>query len=1037
MAQYVPYVAEVFPEPALYKPDFNFFERMLQKKQSLYEQGVSRVRSSYNSVLSAPLSDEANIPLRDQYVKDAREKLKSISSADLSMPQNIASAEGIFAPFWEDKMILQDASLTKWYQGEAQKLSAWKNSTDPKIRSKYNGIAEQYLMDGHEKLRKAGRNEQAYASIEKRQATPFENIQEYLQQQAKDQGMDIKNDDPAGPYLIQTINGERSKKKYATWASAMMGNNFYEQFKVTGVVEKEQRAKAFKKMNPNLSDQEIDRMIGDDAIYELDKGFKKRVEEVDVELAKVNSLLGSLPAQGGEKEAQIYERLIDERTQLLSKKSGINEEYKYFDEPSKTRLKEAIAGNPDAYFAQLAKQRTVDNWATGRASVDSKLVKENSAWTAAEGIQLRRQELAVNKQKAEWDREQQLWERANPTAGKGTKTTTLKNANGDDITPPVEGLDRENSMMYRGLSGIDITKNAGTALDVFNKIQTRDYMESYNLIFDQRGILGLAKKGLGLNESEISYVATALQKENESAGAHKFTKEENAATIKLEKALGTNEAVKNSGIKITGPATLRQAMLVYAKDYFSQRNANSKDGNDIALDKNELDMLLRYTTAVQKLDRYNQNEAKREELIKKNILTNKDYASLVVDRDGKKDLISISDMAKGMQPLTLSYKESMFGDTKELKLSKEDVARAYMGGMISDIIPSRAEGSHIKYNNDGRIYRLVSVGTTKIEPGLNWEKPWNDWWDKVETKYDTPKAFSTLMKSAQEVVVPDLLMYKGQTGKQGTAWTLITKPNKSMADGDTAAAVIDQALNISNGDIYNAQGSQVDANTVSNIRALLKSEKNMEDFISAEYIPQGVNGQRTLRLYFNKPMSDEAKTTIGTTNLAGISGQTFDVVIKDGATAPALDNLPNSTGYQVYDMLARGKVFKSDEVINASGFKFSITPNKLTSEGSADERPEYVTVDLEYNLRVNKKDESGKIVSTVEPKTVSDKFNLSGTGAKSPDEIVGYLYKLYYDNLLQNRSAQEEYESYIKNTPAARVFNRDESFKRDGVVLSK
>lgn len=1030
MAQYVPFVAEVFPEPALYKPDFNFFERMLQKKQSLYEQGVSRVRSSYNSVLSAPLSDEANIPLRDQYVKDAREKLKSISSADLSMPQNIASAEGIFAPFWEDKMILQDASLTKWYQGEAQKLSAWKNSTDPKIRSQYNGIAEQYLMDGHEKLRKAGRNEAAYAKIEKRQATPFENIQDYLQEQAKEQRLEIKNDDPAGPYLVETINGERSKKKYATWAASLIGNNFYEQFKVTGIVEKEQRAKAFKKMNPNLSDQEIDKMIADDAIYELDKGFKKRVEEVDIELAKVNSLLGSLPAQGGDKEAQIYERLIDERTQLLAKKSGINEEYKYFDQPSKTRLREAISGNPDAYFAQLAKQRTIDNWATGRASVDSKIVKENSAWTAAENIQLRKDELQLATTKATWEREQQLWERANPTTGKGPKTPTLTDANGNVIAAPVEGLDRENSMMYRGPSGIDITKDAATALEVFNKVQDKDYFDSYNLIFDQRGILGLAEKGLGLNPNEVSYVATAMQKEVASGGAYKFTKEENAAAIKLTKALEANEAVKKSGIKLTGPASLRQAMLTYAQDYFTQRNANSKDGNDIALTKDEMDMQLRYTTAVQKLDRYNSNEAKRAELIKKNILTNKDYASLVIDRNGKKDLISISDLAKDMPTLELISKS----DRSVTSLSKEDVAKYYMQGKLGQTGQS-------EINIDGSIYFINKVDGKEDSTAFGLigitEKLWNDIYkNKLVPKYGESKKFSELMTKAQQSVVPDLLMYKSKTGKEGTSWRLITKPNKSMADGDNAAAIIDQALNISSGDIYK-NDVRVDAGMAKDIRALLSSEANMDKFVTAEYIPQGVNGQRTLRLAFSAAMSDDAKTSIGETNLASISGQTFDVVIKDGALAPALDNLPNSTGYQVYDMIARGKQFKSDAVIGASGFKFNITPNKLTSEGAPDEKPEYVTVDLEYNLRVNKKDASGKIVSVVEPKKVSDKFNLEGPGAKSPDEIVGYLYKLYYDNLLQNRQSQEEYETYIKNTPAARVFNRDEAFKRDGVVLSK
>lgn len=1049
MAQYVPFVAEVFPEPALYKPDFNFFERMLQKKQSLYEQGVSRVRSSYNSVLSAPLSDEANIPLRDQYVKDAREKLKSISSADLSMPQNIASAEGIFAPFWEDKMILQDASLTKWYQGEAQKLSAWKNSTDPKIRSQYNGIAEQYLMDGHEKLRKAGRNEAAYAKIEKRQATPFENIQDYLQEQAKEQRLEIKNDDPAGPYLVETINGERSKKKYATWAASLIGNNFYEQFKVTGIVEKEQRAKAFKKMNPNLSDQDIDRMIADDAIYELDNGYKKRVQEVDIELAKVNSLLGSLPAQGGDKEAQIYERLIDERTQLLAKKSGINEEYKYFDQPSKTRLREAISGNPDAYFAQLAKQRTIDNWATGRASVDSKIVKENSAWTSAENIRLRTQELQLATTKATWEREQDLWERANPTAGKGPKTPTLTDANGNVIAAPVEGLDRENSMMYRGLSGIDITQNAATALDVFNKIQSRDYMESYNLIFDQRGILGLAKNGLGLSETELSYVATAMQKEVASGGSYNFTKEEKAANDKLAKALEANEAVKKSGIKLTGPASLRQAMLAYAQDYFTQRNANSKDGNDIPLAKDEIEMQLMYATAVQKLDRYNANEAKRDELIKKNILTNKNYASLVVDRGGKKDLITVSDMSKNFKTTRFQTE-----DGESMDFSNEDIARAYFNGTLSSYVPrgasaiAAAEGAQSGISTfgytitgaDGKKYNTIAT-INSFNSNLNSiPKGYNELDQAVaglNKQFKSSQEFSKLIKGAHQSVVPDLLMYKGQTGKQGTAWRLITKPNKSMADGDTAAAIIDQALNISSGDILDANGVRIDAGMAGNIRALLSSESNMDKFVSAEYIPQGVNGQRTLRLAFSAAMSDDAKTSIGETNLANISGKTFDVVIKDGALAPALDNLPNSIGYQVYDMLARGKAFKSDDIISASGFKFIITPNKLTSEGAPDERPEYVTVDLQYNLRVNKKDASGKIVSVVEPKKVSDKFNLSGTGAKSPDEIVGYLYKLYYDNLLQNRSAQEEYETYIKNTPAARVFNRDEAFKRDGVVLSK
>ena len=97
MAQYLPYIPETLPEPALYKPDFNFYDKMLQRKQSLFEQGASKVKSAYSSVLNAQLSNKNNIPLRDQYIKDAQEKLVKLSSSDLSLMENVNAAEGIWA----------------------------------------------------------------------------------------------------------------------------------------------------------------------------------------------------------------------------------------------------------------------------------------------------------------------------------------------------------------------------------------------------------------------------------------------------------------------------------------------------------------------------------------------------------------------------------------------------------------------------------------------------------------------------------------------------------------------------------------------------------------------------------------------------------------------------------------------------------------------------------------------------------------------------------------------------------------------------
>jgi hypothetical protein len=684
-------------------------------------------------------------------------------------------------------------------------------------------------------------------------------------------------------------------------------------------------------------------------------------------------------------------------------------------------LTTVISNNPDAYFATLAKQRLAENWATGKAAIESKLVKENSAFTAAQNIQLRQKEYELDVQVANWKRDQELWERANPKSTDPNKktTTSLKDKDGNDINVPV-GTDQENSIMYRGFSGIDITKTAATALDLFNKLQQQDYNDAHNLIFDQQGILGLAKN-LGLNQEEIAHVATAFQKEVALGGDHVFTKEQLAATNKLVEKLLANEGVKKTGVtKITGPGTMRNALIAYAQDYFSQRNNLSKDGNDIPLDPTEFEALMRYMTGVEKLNRYVANESNREQLMQKNVINNPKYASLIVDRDGKKDLITVSDLAKDMKDMTLRVKR----DGSVVSFSKEDLARLYMKGEIGQ---SKMGDIII----DGTVYEIQKFGSDKKEEDKTWRDKfdpsigatadWNVYYrDVLVKKYGESSEFSKLIKTSQEAIVPDLLMYKGKSGQQGTAWTLYFMLNKTMGQGDKAAAIIDQALNMANADIYTASGERADAATMEGIRALLKSEKNMEDFIGAEYIPQGVNGQRTVRIVFSKPISEESKATIGDTKLQNISGKTFDLVLKEGATAPALDELPRSTGYQVYDLIARGKTFKSDPVVEASGFKFMVTPNVITSSGTADESPSYVTVDLEFNNRVNTRDpKTGQFTTKIEPKKVSQKIDLQGSNAKSPDEIVSYLYSLYYENMLANRNKQQEYETYIKTAQGA------------------
>ena len=1020
MAQYVPYIPEVLPETPLFKPDFNFFDRMMQRKQSMFEQGLSKARTAYTSVLNAPLSVKENIPLRDQFIKDAKENLKNLASSDLSLPQNVAAAENVFAPFWEDKFILKDMELTKSYQDGFQILDAWKNSSDPKVREQYNGITERYLMNGYEKLQNATRDDKSFGALEKRKALPFTNIESYLQDQAKEEKLEIKYDDPNGPYLIETINGQRSLKKYQAWALSKIGNNFYQQFNVTGIVEKEERAKNYKKQFPNYTDDQINALIAKDVISELDAGYKRRTQEVDVEIARVDNLLKSIAETKNPANQELFDNLMGERMNLNARKAGISEEYKYFDQPEKDKIYSNVVSNPDAYFATLAKQRLADNWAKGKAAIESKLVKENVAYTAAENLMLRRKEYDLNVQKAQWDRDQDLWERVNAKPGTETKKTSLKDKDGNDIVTPTEQA--EKTLMYNGYSKIDITRNEATAYDRFVKKQNQDFYQAHAMIFDQKGLLSLSKN-LGLQENEISFVAAALQKEVADYN-YNFSKEENAAVSKLAKALLANEGVKTAGItKVTGPGTLRNALIAYAQGYFKERNEKSKDGYDIPLNDQERGALMRYMTATELLNNFNANEERRNQIVQQKIIPNKEYSKIVVDRDGKKDILTISDLAKEMPSLTLSYRDSFFGDSKEVVLSPEEVSKAYMSGNITGMIHSRAYGNHIKYNNDGRTYSVKAVGKTKIEAGYDWEKPFSDWWNKVTEKYGTPEELSKMMKKANHDAVPDLLMYKNQSGKQGASFTLIPLENKSGND-DMAWGVVNEA--VKNGDfvIYddaNATYTPLEANKIKALTTLLSSEKNVEKFTSIEYIPQGVDGKRTVRLYFKEPTSEEDKKIIANEDLNSIFNMgKIEVVLNDNTQTPFINALPNNTGYQVFDILSRGRVFKSDPVLAASGFDYTITPNVLSSDGRPNETPTYVTVNLKFNERINEKDpKTGLLTTKVKPMDISKTIDLAGPNAKSPDEIVNYLNQLYIDNMLKNKIKMDEYTEFLKTNPTA------------------
>jgi hypothetical protein len=1038
----------------------NFFERMLQRKQALYDEGINKARYAYNSVLSAPLSDEANIPLRDQYIKQAKDRLKTMSSLDFSLPQNVQAAEGIFSPFWEDDKILKDANITKWYQSQYQTLDNWRYSSDPKVRNQYSGISQMYLDNELDKLRKAGRSDEVYNSIQKRRAVPFTNIQEYLEDMASKEPNNLKISwsDPSGPYLVNTTNGQRSEKNFEAWARGMIGSNFFDQFNTTGIVEREQRAKGIRAMHPgeNLTDQQVLDIMSKDVISELGESYKKRMNNIDVEVAKIDTLISSIPVNGSEKEQATFNSLIEERKRLTADRAGIDQDYKYFDSNDKDVIRRNVLASPDGYFATLAKERTIQSWSTARASAQQVEVKSNEAYFNAENLRMRNAEYNLAVAKENREREQMQWEQNHPNAGKGKTTTISKDKDGNIVLTEgsAEGQDESGSLVYRGPSGVDITKNAVSAHEAYSKNQERLFNSANSMIFDQKGLL-LFAKNLGISESELSHVATALQSEVVDPKATNFTKEQTDATNKLGKLLLASEGVKKAGItKIEGPGGMRNALVAYSQEVLEMKNKAAADGKSTPLDDKEYEALIRYSTAIANLAQYAANDKKRDQLVTSlyGTLKNQKDKNLIVD-DGKggKQIITASQLAETKEFKELAnnlwFKENIplpnyalpgmplagmgvdiKGKVDNKKLGSKELAQEYLAGKLKINYyedksgHNKALGSEMatyaEVEYQGRTYHLFNNGVPTAK--------------KVLEMYGDSKEANSNYNKILNQVTPNYLMYQNQTGRQSSEFTMVFKPGKTMAQGDNAAKILDEALSVGNAEeMYtydkNKKPIVMSPEQMDAIRSILSSEKNMEELLTARYVPQGIDGKRTIHLTFHNPIASDSNLQIKGVDLKTLTGVDYSIVIKDNTNAPALNNLPNSTGMQVFDAILRGQTIKSDPIINASGTSFEVVPNNTSN-------PTYVTVNMNWNERKNVKDpKTGAVESKMVPMSKSQTINLSGDNSKTPDEIMNYLYLLYQQNMTANRQTMVEYNNYMQNNPSAVTFDKNAELRRLGL----
>ena len=150
MATYVPGSEQYLPDIKPFTPDYKFLSAVLDTRQDKYNTNWQATNDVYNKVVYAGLSRADTNEQREQYVNNLAPSLEKIAGMDLSLAQNAQSAKAVFAPFFEDELILKDRVFTANYRKEMEYANNLLASNDRSQREKHWGPgvkALQYKME--------------------------------------------------------------------------------------------------------------------------------------------------------------------------------------------------------------------------------------------------------------------------------------------------------------------------------------------------------------------------------------------------------------------------------------------------------------------------------------------------------------------------------------------------------------------------------------------------------------------------------------------------------------------------------------------------------------------------------------------------------------------------------------------------------------------------------------------------------------------------------------------------------------------------
>lgn len=354
-------------------PDYNFLQQVYGVKQAQYDLGFSYLQN-YAAQLKAPLSNYDNINHRNELFKKIEKSIRSVSGLDLSNQSNIGKAMQILDPISKDKELVWDMYLTSYSNQQAQLMNSAKNSDDPKNRSKYSEYSEMYIQQNIEKLKKSKRGDGSILKMSPSDFdfVAFDNVNDYLNNSKKDQGLTYERDVLDNGYIHHITNGREAIAPFSNWAfSQLKASQFDKQFSVMSKVQLENNIKS--EMQKGLSREEAVVKVAAGLAPQLRINFSEEganyqslIDYYSTVIKTVDEKYGNNIPKNLQEKYKTYTKLKNEAEENLNK---LKQDLTRLDEGGVNYM----TNNLESIFKDQNYKNIAYNWGKTEAMATSKL----------------------------------------------------------------------------------------------------------------------------------------------------------------------------------------------------------------------------------------------------------------------------------------------------------------------------------------------------------------------------------------------------------------------------------------------------------------------------------------------------------------------------------------------------------------------------------------------------------------------------------------------------------------------------------------